>query len=52
MTQFLGLPTVALAASTAVLDFNDKEVGMKKLFAHLVWSLRHVHRLSINTRTN
>ena len=35
-TQFLGLPTVELAASTAVLDFNEgKEVGMKKLFAHL-----------------
>ena len=35
-TQFLGLPTVELAASTAVLDFNEgKEVGMKNLFAHL-----------------
>ena len=35
-TQFLGLPTVELAASTAVLDFNEgKEVGKEKLFAHL-----------------
>ena len=35
-TQFLGLPTVELAASTAVLDFNEgKEVGMKNLVAHL-----------------
>ena len=35
-TQFLGLPTVELAASTAVFDFNKgKEVGKKKLFAHL-----------------
>ena len=35
-TQFLGLPTVELAASTAVLDFNEgKEVGMKNLFEHL-----------------
>ena len=35
-TQLLGLPTVELAASTAVLDFNEgKEVGMKNLFAQL-----------------
>ena len=35
-TQFLGLPTVELATSTAVLDFNEgKEVGMKNLFAQL-----------------
>ena len=35
-TKFLGLPTVELAASTAVLDFNEgKEVGTKKLFAYL-----------------
>ena len=35
-TQFLGLSTVELAASIAVLDFNEgKEVGMKNLFAHL-----------------
>ena len=35
-TQFLGLSTVELAASTAVLDFNGgKEVGMTNLLAHL-----------------
>ena len=35
-TQFLGLPIVEPAASTAVLDFSEgKEVGMKNLFAHL-----------------
>ena len=34
-TQFLGLPTVELAASTAVLDFKGKEVGMKFFLAHL-----------------
>ena len=35
-TQYLGFPTVELAASTAVLDFNEgKEVGMKNLLAYL-----------------
>ena len=35
-TQFLGLPTVELAASIGVLDFNEgKGVGMRKLFEHL-----------------